>query len=1468
MPRDEFTSATKTKLARRVGYLCSHPECRRPTSGPGAGGGDVNIGEAAHITAAAPGGRRYDASLSPAQRRSEANGIWLCAVHAKHVDSDELQFTVDRLRDWKTSAERAAFNALTTGRISLPALALDLGLDVQVLERLDLRDADLDQLAHRVRTAALADIAAFQSTSQWPSHAIALTLRVIGSDAPAFDVAACAIGIQASSELAIVAPPGTGKSTTAIQLVDAILANEARVAVLVPLTEWSALGGSILGSLTHRAAFRGFREQDFIFLALHGRLTLVLDAWNELDPSSRRSAIEEISRLRRESPLLELAVTTRRQALDVPISGPVIEIESLSANQQMEIARAIYGDRGEQRLDHAWRTPGLRELVSIPLYLNALLREATGNGIPTTKDEVLKIFIQQHEQLPANAEALRQGLHGLHADILIALATEATTSGNTALTETRSRTVVAAATAMLKAAGQISQEPQPADILDLLVNHHTLVRTGSHGVVSFQHQQIQEWYASTNVEELMQGALESDESRCQLRTDILNIPAWEEAILFACERLSCSGDSGANAVGACILDSLTIDPILGADMIFRSSPVVWEKIKDDVVVFINKWHTRGTVDRAVRFMITTGCGEFAPLIWPLIAHSDDQVHLAALRAARRFRSSVLGLDGAAKLAALPDDVRLHVITGIAHDGGIEGMDLAAELAKTDPSQKIQVAVIEALLFRHSHRLVKDVLRTAPNEVWSQLSRRRFADEITDAEILSRLQVERDRALDDEPDTLRRIGMLLERRDSKSETGIAIAALIQSSAFPTRERSDIWTLSEAFEQYPSEVSSALFQRLADGQDLPFGAADLLAHSDVIDEGPIADLALRGESKTAAEYAATFAGPKTIGALVDQLLELHVQVAATGRRFSSAESDEHFRLSNLIEQTRPVPFVRAWLDRCATEDPATIAVLSDLLARHGRPRNSETKFQLDDATSGQAEAVCFRWTDVLISSLVSHRHQLAELARAIGRLATPQLVEALNRLLVEDLARWRRGREAFEQARARRRQLADRGDLATSYTNQYRSAFTAIGGPRVSTIMGTYLLDPDFGFDAAIVLKDVHDMRSRPKPESRPFPMWPDFSGIAVRRSQRANFDSETSPAAEAILAATESLIAPSSNQSQHRQALQLARVGLSMPHGDKAPLVNALLNLPLPIRSKCDLLTVLVMNGTIISADMVMNGIGAWLDEARQKAWFRDQGRWELERWLSLLPFSDRPSALLEAFDRIGPLIERPVGHSPGLLLALQGAPGPEVERVLIDLACRKPELLAEHSWLDALLNRATTTSCWLLLDLLDDPEIGAYAGRLSAWHAADMLVAVMLSTPTFRDELISRYEAAKTAACNAVIEQTFAKSPDSKSLIAMVRRKAVNGKGFDSLLHMAVENIVLERRPLPDAQGFYEVRSVDVTDVRKQLFAVATAKTSGAALALRCLTVIDRLRDRHGRSDFETRHPDIETGRAWPFVPA
>jgi len=111
--RGDFPTPVKVLLAKRVGYRCSNPNCRMLTIGPQVDPlNSVNIGVAAHITAASPGGPRYDKSLTSEERGDSSNGIWLCQKCAKLVDSDSTRYTIEKLLNWKNLAEQAALNEL------------------------------------------------------------------------------------------------------------------------------------------------------------------------------------------------------------------------------------------------------------------------------------------------------------------------------------------------------------------------------------------------------------------------------------------------------------------------------------------------------------------------------------------------------------------------------------------------------------------------------------------------------------------------------------------------------------------------------------------------------------------------------------------------------------------------------------------------------------------------------------------------------------------------------------------------------------------------------------------------------------------------------------------------------------------------------------------------------------------------------------------------------------------------------------------------------------------------------------------------------------------------------------------------------------------------------------------------------------------------------------------------------------
>lgn len=106
MPRDNFSQSIRTELSLRAAHFCSNPRCLRLTAGPRSGVmRGLATGHAAHICAASPGGPRYDPDQSEAERRSAANGLWLCRECGDMVDKDDSGFSVAELHAWKRDHE-------------------------------------------------------------------------------------------------------------------------------------------------------------------------------------------------------------------------------------------------------------------------------------------------------------------------------------------------------------------------------------------------------------------------------------------------------------------------------------------------------------------------------------------------------------------------------------------------------------------------------------------------------------------------------------------------------------------------------------------------------------------------------------------------------------------------------------------------------------------------------------------------------------------------------------------------------------------------------------------------------------------------------------------------------------------------------------------------------------------------------------------------------------------------------------------------------------------------------------------------------------------------------------------------------------------------------------------------------------------------------------------------------------------
>lgn len=107
--RDDFSVKVRHLIEKKSAYRCSNPACRRMTIGPSEDFKRIRyLGVVSHICAAAPGGPRYDSSMTPEERAGEENGLLLCRYCAALIDTDEVAYPPQLLHMWREQAYRMA----------------------------------------------------------------------------------------------------------------------------------------------------------------------------------------------------------------------------------------------------------------------------------------------------------------------------------------------------------------------------------------------------------------------------------------------------------------------------------------------------------------------------------------------------------------------------------------------------------------------------------------------------------------------------------------------------------------------------------------------------------------------------------------------------------------------------------------------------------------------------------------------------------------------------------------------------------------------------------------------------------------------------------------------------------------------------------------------------------------------------------------------------------------------------------------------------------------------------------------------------------------------------------------------------------------------------------------------------------------------------------------------------------------
>lgn len=204
-----------------------------------------------------------------------------------------------------------------------------------------------------------------------------------------------------------------------------------------------------------------------------------------------------------------------------------------------------------------------------------------------------------------------------------------------------------------------------------------------------------------------------------------------------------------------------------------------------------------------------------------------------------------------------------------------------------------------------------------------------------------------------------------------------------------------------------------------------------------------------------------------------------------------------------------------------------------------------------------------------------------------------------------------------------------------------------------------------------------------------------------------------------------------------------------------------------------------------------------------------------------------------------------------------------------ELTRRDPRVLNQYEWLNAVIKLGTEAAALAVLDHVCNGTLAGGRGSIDAWRMSDHLEGFARKFPAFCDELARRYTGLAPGPAQQILELALAKLAGAQIILTMIASHAVARRTFrQGPLGSAIYNMAVGRRPMEGWPGAVQEFSVSLKALRKDLFGLVLAGNDQSALAEASLEYIEQLRDQHGRINDEPRHPDIQTGWAWPMEAA
>ncbi|MBC8485686.1 MAG: hypothetical protein H8D45_06560 [Bacteroidetes bacterium] len=1277
--------------------------------------------------------------------------------------------------------------------------------------------------------------------------------------------------------------PGSGKTTTLIQVAQKLIVQD-HVPLLLSIPEWiDSANDNIIDYLANNPCLssKSITNNELLSLYKNGKLVFLLNGWNEVEQSNITKATRLLVRLNREYTAAGIILATRESSFPPPFyDESKLTIKELSNSQRRQLIQNLIPEEdisGQIENNHS-----LSQITRTPLFLIELIKIYQDNhNLPSTRVEIFEQVIRRTENSSEHSANLQSPPISRRSEYyLTCLSSYATRLGQVIIKYDNACREITAANNQLQQDGILQTIPESTAIINILCDHHLLVRSSYPDVtIRFVHQQFQEYFACLYTKKHLQNIVKSQNEQdiCQFQEEIINYPIWEEPLKLLAEEiadnLETSSDEESLKFGEYLIRwAIPIDPVFAAKLVFILRNTIWNIVKNDFESILRKWYECPDENNkacALSAMFATGTDSFNDIIWPLLEHEDEQIRLTTYRTAKPFMISCLGDNWQNRINNWNEERRAEFLSELASNDETNVLDILENYAKYDPSQQVRIAAINEIGWYYSASRLHEIISTCDDEIFKII--------IKDDYILTKIPNEQiPRAteaylqfLKNEENQNKRLRLLLKMYELNKSNAIALLKKELENFKPERRDSLINDfLKKIASEDPDWVSQWVCQQVAHG-NLYYDY-----YSDYITKVPesLIDELLKDFVKPDYSKQKEFETKKLIARGATQehihfILEENANLSSKFQEQINSISEPERKLCNrLIDTVREVPLqnlATVILKHYKKPDIIDLKLILNLLGLYRPPIFEESSFVLNEDIRSDLRNLLNEYVNFVLKENDYSGSLKANLSCALAFFVQPEDIALIKKLISKDIERLRKGSEAWKKGIRNGPQI---NGWRNGYADWHIRALLHFNSDEVEDYLIELLNEPEYETDAAngliqLLWKDV-------PVENKSFGTHSPLTiGSHVWREEYID-PSKRKKYAQAIVQRINDKRKRDSCCGPKTLAGHLAK--LNDP--DTIPLILEILEVPqqFDARRRLDPLEMLVGNGHCLETTTVENIVNPAIEQATDIQISGAQDMYLLSQCLSILACTTDMEKAIGIIDKI--LAKHKLWYE------LRGPIGTLGNRKNSDAACYLIYLCQQ--------NRLYNALCYELIEALGKTELPeAKEALLSTIDNSISSPKIPMPNDKGRSCLVQTltniYEADKStqdriiSLCSdkslsekqkSIILSIVNNSPSNKSIIAAISMLSQDNNkcSIPYELENAVEKSVVQYVPIDDMPGSYNLRPQINSELSMHLFESVVNKRADWLCAFKLLGYINWLRIEYGRPQLEPRHPDISTQKPWP----